>query len=87
MDPWGRHSPVLTKLRCLGLGGLRRVVLLDADILPRRPVDALFTFAAPAAKLMPAHLPPTALVQAGEGVPREWLAVDQYGVAGRFNAG
>eukprot|EP00969_Alexandrium_andersonii_P341816 15108205-Alexandrium_andersonii.AAC.1 len=57
MDPWGRRSPVLTKLRCLGLVGLRKIVLLDADILPRRDMGALFAFGAPAAKLMPAHLP------------------------------
>eukprot|EP00969_Alexandrium_andersonii_P066082 2915025-Alexandrium_andersonii.AAC.1 len=52
-DPWGRHSPVLTKLRCLGLVGLRKIVLLDADLLPRRAIDGLFAYEAPAAKVMP----------------------------------
>eukprot|EP00969_Alexandrium_andersonii_P331080 14633877-Alexandrium_andersonii.AAC.1 len=56
-DPWGRHSPVLTMLRSLGLVGLSEVVLFDADLLPRRALDEIFAFRAPAAKLMPANLP------------------------------
>eukprot|EP00969_Alexandrium_andersonii_P091439 4036087-Alexandrium_andersonii.AAC.1 len=50
-------------------------------------MGALFAFAAPAAKLMPVHLPQAAPLRSGDAVPREWLAVDQYGTAGRFNAG
>eukprot|EP00969_Alexandrium_andersonii_P256488 11338641-Alexandrium_andersonii.AAC.1 len=36
---------------------------------------------------MPAHLPHAEPLQSGAAVPGEWLAVDQRGTAGRFNAG
>ena len=86
-DPGGRHSPVLTKLRCLGITGIHKVVLLDLDILPLRRLDALFAFRAPAAKLMPAYLPQGAMLRSGEEVPPEWLEASRWGTAGRINAG
>eukprot|EP00969_Alexandrium_andersonii_P213412 9424141-Alexandrium_andersonii.AAC.1 len=46
----GRRSPALTKLRTLGLVGLRKIVLLDVDLLPRESLDDLFAYEAPAAK-------------------------------------
>eukprot|EP00969_Alexandrium_andersonii_P006033 261926-Alexandrium_andersonii.AAC.1 len=36
---------------------------------------------------MPANLPLVEPLQGGAAVPGDWLAVDQWGVAGRFNAG
>uniref|UniRef100_A0A6T0VPH1 Hexosyltransferase n=1 Tax=Alexandrium monilatum TaxID=311494 RepID=A0A6T0VPH1_9DINO len=86
--PKGRHSPVLTKLRALGLVGLKKLLLLDLDILPRRGLDALFEFRAPAAKMMPAHLQHALPLASGDIVPNTWLEVcAQTGTAGRINAG
>jgi hypothetical protein len=84
----GRHRNVLTKLRVLGLKGIKKVLLIDADILPRRSLDPLFEFDAPAAMLMPTNLdwvtPPTP----GSPVPAEWLRVDAAtGRGARVNCG
>eukprot|EP00969_Alexandrium_andersonii_P152746 6754705-Alexandrium_andersonii.AAC.1 len=50
-------------------------------------MDGLFSLDAPAAKLMPVHLPQDASLPRGGAAPPEWLEVDRHGVAGRFNAG
>lgn len=87
-QPEGRHRRVLTKLRVLGLTGLQKVLLIDADVLPRRNLDDLFALAPPAAKLMPSHLEwVTRAIGAGETVPPEWLVVDWSGRAARINCG
>eukprot|EP00969_Alexandrium_andersonii_P118617 5245397-Alexandrium_andersonii.AAC.1 len=36
---------------------------------------------------MPPRLPRAGPLRCGAAVPREWFAVDQWGTAGRFNAG
>ena len=92
-SPRGRHCSVLTKLRCLGLRlpGLRKLLLIDSDILPRQSLDSLFKYHVPAAKLMPVNLDRVCGWQslcAGDLVPRSWLDVDkECGTAPRFNAG
>lgn len=91
-SPEGRHCKVLTKLQCLGLRipGLKRLLLLDADLLPRRSLSPLLSLSAPAAMLMPANLPSSIArpLSPGELVPDAWLEVDSYSGGGaRFNAG
>eukprot|EP00929_Paragymnodinium_shiwhaense_P088410 TRINITY_DN48738_c0_g1_i1.p1 TRINITY_DN48738_c0_g1~~TRINITY_DN48738_c0_g1_i1.p1 ORF type:complete len:375 (+),score=62.18 TRINITY_DN48738_c0_g1_i1:74-1198(+) len=86
--PDGRHRNVFTKLRVLGLTDYDKILLLDADLLPRRPLFELFDLEPPAAYLMPAFLPSGAKeLQAGELVPTEWLWPNSEGRAARINCG
>lgn len=87
-SPTGRHRRVLTKLQALGVAGLRKVILVDADLFPRAPLGHLFARQAPAATLMPANLLHASVLEPGSLVPRQWLEVDKVsGVGGRINAG
>ena len=91
-SPQGRHCKVLTKLLCLGLkiSKLRKLLLIDADILPRQSLDSLFMYTAPAAKLMQANLDyrlGCCPLREGEQVPACWLDVNEDGIGARFNAG
>ena len=88
--PQGRHSKVLTKLLCLGLKipKLRKLLLVDSDILPRQSLHRLFMYDAPAAKLMPANFDYRSCCLPGQKVPGWMLNVsDVDGVGNRFNAG
>ncbi|CAE8702049.1 unnamed protein product, partial [Polarella glacialis] len=97
-SPEGRHRLVLTKLRALGLQlpGLKKVLLIDADLLPTALLDLrkVFAMEPPAALLMPAFLrgedssKGVRQLAPGEDVPDQWLTVDPAtGQAARFNAG
>ena len=91
-SPQGRHCKVLTKLLCLGLkiSKLRKLLLIDADILPRQSLDSLFMYNAPAAKLMQANLeyrPACRPLREGDKVPAWRLDVNEDGIGDRFNAG
>merc|ERR1712129_687432 len=86
--PDGRHSRVLTKLHALGLTDLKKVLLIDADLLPRRSLDYALQFRPPAAMLMPANLPHASVLASGQDVPDAWLDVcPTTGAGGRVNAG
>ena len=84
----GRHRNVLTKLRVLGLAGLSKVLLIDADVLPRQNLDPLFELEPPAAMLMPTNLEWVTPLKAGSSVPTDWLRVDAHsGRGARVNCG
>lgn len=55
---WSRYELVLTKLRVFQLGrfGLKKLVLMDADMLVLQNIDELFWNPAPASTLLPGSL-------------------------------
>jgi len=55
---WNRYELVLTKLRVFQLGrfGLKKIVLMDADMLVLQNIDELFWMPAPAAVALPGAL-------------------------------
>lgn len=87
-SPEGRHRRVMTKLQALRLTQLRKVILVDCDLLPRQPLDELFLLEPPAAMLMPANLAQAHPLAHGAPVPDAWLeARNEWGAGARVNAG
>jgi len=86
-QPDGRHRNVFTKLRVLGLTSYKKILLLDADLLPRKPLSQLFDLTPPAANLMPSYLHASAKTGFNRPVPRSWFVPDWAGRAARINCG
>lgn len=92
-DPKGRHARVLTKLWALGFPQahemqLEKVLLVDADLLPRSSIDFLFDLSPPAAMLMPIDRWWDCVMDPLTAIPPERLWVSYRGMLShRVNAG
>ena len=83
----GRHQNVLTKIRVLALAQYRKVLLIDADVLPRKSLESLFDLEPPAAMLMPAYLKWAQPLSARTPVPTDWFEISCDGTGARINSG